>query len=67
MRQKQVQLTLTLPVNSWQWLAAMAAEDTRKPADFLHWLTNQEAKRRGLITSQSPKPEAANEAADARA
>lgn len=55
MTAKEVELTLTLPINSWRWLVAMAAEDLREPGDFLHWLAFQEAKRRGLLHTE-PQP-----------
>jgi hypothetical protein len=55
MPQKEITLTITLPLNSWQYLAAMSAEDLRDPAEFLRWLTHCEAKRRGLLPTD-PAP-----------
>jgi hypothetical protein len=52
MAQREVETVVRMPLNAWQCLVAMAADDLREPGEFLRWLTHQEAKRRGLLQGE---------------
>ena len=52
MPQKEIVLTVKLPLNSWQCLVAMSAQDVREPENFILWLVIREAQRRGLLADE---------------
>lgn len=57
MPQTNITLTINLPINSWQCLVAMTAQDLREPENFITWLISREAQERGLLPTDNGAPE----------